>query len=173
MILCRLMQREYSKLVSTNVRNMSNKKIPKKVDQDALPTDSFRDMIIASKNTRMDPKEKVRYPEHYLMICKNFESIHTASMPGCQNTVDKTVEDMVMRRFIHGCFLNYLASPIIIKRRLNKIIISFYVYMEKFQVYKVQQIYFLVGLTERLLQQSMGCMVQLEIRYSPIGYVKN
>ncbi|KAF1744248.1 hypothetical protein MXB_1893, partial [Myxobolus squamalis] len=67
-----------------------------------LPVENFREHMKKNRNLKLDITEKTRYPEHYLMICKHFESQHTASIPGSQCAPERTVEDMVMRRFIHG-----------------------------------------------------------------------
>lgn len=42
-----------------------------------MPPQNFREIMVRYRRKNFDPKLKVRYPEHYLMICKHFASQHT------------------------------------------------------------------------------------------------
>ncbi len=70
----------------------------------------------------------------------------------------------MIRKFIEGTFYEMLVSDVIIKRRLNQIIISIFVNAKGTTV---QKIYFLVGFSKKLLEHLLGCLVKMEVMSIP------
>ena len=66
----------------------------------------------------------------------------------------------MIRKFIQGTFYEVIVSDIIVKRRLNQIIISIFVNAKGTTVHKV---YFLVGFAEKMLSHLLGCIVNMEV----------
>ena len=88
---------------------------------------------------------------------------------------ERFVDDIMIRHFIEGTFYETLTSEVVIKRRLNSIIITLFVTKraptktnyQKWKNARVQKIYFLKGFCERMLTEMMGCQVKLEIQSGP------
>ena len=70
------------------------------------------------------------------------------------------VEDMFIRKFMHGTWNNVFVSEVIIKRRLNMVVIAGLIKMNIFPT----KIYFLTGYTEELLTHLLKKPVKIEIQ---------
>ena len=64
----------------------------------------------------------------------------------------------MIRKFVEGVMHGFLNSQVVIKRRANCIILVFLVAKEA----DLTKFYFLLGFTERLLTQLLGCIVKVE-----------
>lgn len=78
---------------------------------------------------------------------------------------DRLIDDIVTRSLIEGVFKSYIASPVIIKRRLNQIFVAFYITSDDLEINTLQKIYFLTGFCETLLEKLLSCKTTLELRY--------
>lgn len=67
------------------------------------------------------------------------------------------MDDIIIRKFVEGVMHDVLESEVVIKRRANRIILVFLVRREN-----IQKFYFLVGFTEKLLTELLGCIVKVE-----------
>ena len=77
-----------------------------------------------------------------------------------EKTSEITVEDMFIRKFMNGTWTNMFSSEIIIKRRLNMIVIAGII-----KAYIMpRKIYFLTGYTEELLSYILKRPVKVEIQ---------
>ena len=74
---------------------------------------------------------------------------------------DRFMDDVMIRKFIEGTFYDVVASDVIVKRRLNQIIICLFVNGRGENAVKV---YFLKAFAEKVLTELLGCLVMLEIR---------
>ena len=72
----------------------------------------------------------------------------------------------MIRRFIEGTFYQNITSDVIVKRRLNEIVIAFFV-TGRGSEGTTAKVYFLKAFTEKLLAEMMGCIVRLEMRTGP------
>ena len=68
------------------------------------------------------------------------------------------MDDIMIRKFIDGAFYDLLTSDIVIKRKDNRITVVFLVKKE----IDIAKFYFLVGFSEKLLTELMGCLVKVE-----------
>lgn len=90
---------------------------------------------------------------------KSFQSINTGGLTEGIRTAEVSLEDILIRNFIHGTWPGLKASEVIIKRRGNQIICNFIVLRK----IKPAQIYFLIGYTEEVLSYLLKSVVKLEI----------
>lgn len=72
----------------------------------------------------------------------------------------------MIRNFIEGTFYERITSDVVIKRRLNEIVIVFFV-TGRGQEGSTAKVYFLKAFAEKLLSQMMGCLVRVELRTGP------
>jgi small subunit ribosomal protein S24 len=77
-----------------------------------------------------------------------------------KNCAETTIEDVFIRKFIHGTWHGLFASELIIKRRQNAIILAGLVY----QNVAPSKMYFLQGYTEELLAHLLRRPVRMEIQ---------
>ena len=66
---------------------------------------------------------------------------------------ETTVEDMTIRRFVHGIFPETLRSEIIIKRRHNLIVVACILEVKPHFVQDIEKVYFLIGYSEKILSE--------------------
>ena len=93
-------------------------------------------------------------------------SISLGGLKGSYWAADRFADDVMIKKFIEGTFYERITSDIIIKRRLNEIIIAFFV-TGRGQEGTTAKVYFLKAFTEKLLSEMMGCIVKVEIRTGP------
>ncbi|CAB3986042.1 28S ribosomal S24-A, mitochondrial-like [Paramuricea clavata] len=110
------------------------------------------------------PKSKLKrkaaeVPGYRIGVTKAWDSWHTGSLAGSSEASARLMDDIMIRKFIEGVFYELLVSDIVIKRRDNQIIITFYAAGQQDSI----KTYFLVGFCERLLSEMFGCIVKLEI----------
>eukprot|EP00112_Aurelia_sp_Birch-Aquarium-sp1_P012690 Seg2672.4 transcript_id=Seg2672.4/GoldUCD/mRNA.D3Y31 product="28S ribosomal protein S24-B mitochondrial" pseudo=true protein_id=Seg2672.4/GoldUCD/D3Y31 len=112
------------------------------------------------------PRNKIKYftkndaPPHRVGVIKSWDSKHTGGIEGSLWAHDRFIDDVMIRKFIQGTFYEMIVSDIIVKRRLNQIIISIFVNAKGTTVHKV---YFLVGFAEKMLSHLLGCIVNMEV----------
>ena len=70
------------------------------------------------------------------------------------------VEDLFIRKFMHGTWPEVFASEIIIKRHHNLVRIAGILNRK----IPVKQVYFLIGYTEEILSYWLKCPVKLELQ---------
>ena len=71
------------------------------------------------------------------------------------------LEDMFIRKFLHGTWPEMIVSEVIIKRHHNLVRIATIIKRE----YKsVRQVYFLIGYSEELLSYWLKCPVKMELQ---------
>lgn len=73
------------------------------------------------------------------------------------------LEDMFIRKFMHGTWPEAFVSELIIKRQHNLIRISGIIVTQ----HKPREVYFLIGYTEELLSAWLKCPVRLELQSTP------
>jgi small subunit ribosomal protein S24 len=73
-------------------------------------------------------------------------------------------DDIIIRKFIYGTFVDLLASEIIIKRRFNQIDIGFLLRLprEGGKRSHATKVYFLVGYSEELLSHLFKAVVKIQ-----------
>ena len=101
---------------------------------------------------------------------KGFNSFNTSQLEGTflekeaigQDIPHKTfVEDMFIRKFMHGTWPEMISSEIIVKRHHNLVRIAAIINRKHAQA---RQIYFLIGYTEELLSYWLKCPVKVELQ---------
>ncbi|EDO36976.1 predicted protein, partial [Nematostella vectensis] len=97
-------------------------------------------------------------PGYRVAVTKGFESQHTGSLKGSYGASDRLLDDVMIRKYIEGVFYDELDSDIIVKRRDNRIIISFLVNRET----DINKFYFLTSFSEKILSEAFGCIVKFE-----------
>ena len=105
-----------------------------------------------------------------IAVKKGFNSFNTAQLEGTflereaigQDLPHKTLlEDMFIRKFLHGTWPEMIVSEVIIKRHHNLVRIATIIKRE----YKsVRQVYFLIGYSEELLSYWLKCPVKMELQ---------
>ena len=75
-------------------------------------------------------------------------------------TAEITVEDMFIRRFMAGTWHGLFVSEIVIKRRMNIIVITGLIK----EIVVKSKVYFLIGYTEEILSHLLKRPVKVEIR---------
>jgi len=84
------------------------------------------------------------------------------SLKGSLWASERLLDDIMIRKFVEGVMHEFLKSEVVIKRRANKIILVFLV-----SIYgDLRKFYFLVGFTEKLLTELLGCIVKVEVQSS-------
>ncbi|XP_062817052.1 small ribosomal subunit protein uS3m [Anolis carolinensis] len=102
-------------------------------------------------------------PPHYIAHRKGWLSQNTSHLDGELGAAERAVEDVFIRKFIHGTFHGCLASEIVLKRRANTVIICA-VFLQRLPPSKF---YFLIGYTETLLSFLYKCPVKMEVQTVP------
>ncbi|EDV23839.1 uncharacterized protein TRIADDRAFT_27023, partial [Trichoplax adhaerens] len=92
------------------------------------------------------------------------ESQNTGCISGSRQwTRERITDDLMIRSFIRGTFLPFLdhkRQTVVIKRKLNTIIVALFVVPRD----QISRIYFLVGYAEKLMGAMFGCNVQLVLQ---------
>lgn len=68
----------------------------------------------------------------------------------------------MIRKFVEGVMHDFLESEVVIKRRANCIVLVVLVSIDA----DIRKFYFLVGFTEKLLTELLGCIVKVEAQSS-------
>lgn len=111
--------------------------------------------------TRLNAEAKpFRNCNPFLLVGSYYFCLFAGGIEGSLWAHDRFIDDVMIRKFIEGTFYEMLLSDVIIKRTLNQITISIYVYAKGTTVHKV---YFLLGFSEKLLSHLFGCVVKMEI----------
>lgn len=87
-------------------------------------------------------------------------------LKGSMWAAERFQDDVMITKLVEGTFYEVLTSEVIIKRRLNEVVIAFYV-TGRGGLQAFQKIYFLKGFCERLLTEILGCIVSIEARTGP------
>jgi len=112
---------------------------------------------------------EMAFPPEDIGVKKGYNSLNTGQLEGTflhkedigQDLPHKMLlEDMFIRKFMHGTWPEDIASEVIIKRQHNLVRIAF-VLVKQIEPTKV---YFLIGYTEELLSYWLKCPVRLEIQ---------
>ncbi|KAJ7390176.1 28S ribosomal protein S24, mitochondrial [Desmophyllum pertusum] len=106
------------------------------------------------------PKQHQKHnvvPSYRIGVTKSQDSQHTGSLKGSLWASERLLDDIIIRKFVEGVMHDVLESEVVIKRRANRIILVFLVRREN-----IQKFYFLVGFTEKLLTELLGCIVKVE-----------
>jgi len=117
----------------------------------------------SSKGTKM---KKYVVPSHRMGVIKSWDSRHTGGLKGSHWAADRFADDIIIRKFIEGTFYERITSDVIIKRRLNEVIICFFV-TGRGSEGTTAKVYFLKAFCERMLEKMMGCIIKIEIRTGP------
>uniref|UniRef100_A0A7M5U1W1 Uncharacterized protein n=1 Tax=Clytia hemisphaerica TaxID=252671 RepID=A0A7M5U1W1_9CNID len=117
----------------------------------------------STKGTKM---KKYVVPPHRIGVIKGHDSHHTGGLKGSHWAAERFADDIMIRRFIEGTFYQHITSDVIIKRRLNEIIVTFFV-TGRGADGTTAKVYFLKAFTEKLLSEMMGCIVKMELRTGP------
>lgn len=84
----------------------------------------------------------------------------TGNLDSEEGAAERLVEDVFIRRFLHGTFVGLLAQEPVLKRRANVLIIC----LVLFQNIAPAKIYFLAAYTETLFSHFYKCPVKLEFQ---------
>uniref|UniRef100_A0A8C4R5F0 Mitochondrial ribosomal protein S24 n=1 Tax=Eptatretus burgeri TaxID=7764 RepID=A0A8C4R5F0_EPTBU len=82
----------------------------------------FAARVRVSKGTKAVTYEEFN-PPHQIAHRKGWLSQHTSNLDGEEGAAKRTLEDVFIRRFMYGTFHGCLATPPVIKRRANILII--------------------------------------------------
>lgn len=93
-------------------------------------------------------------------VRKSWNSLNTSTHSGATRKPETAIEDILIRKFIHGTWPRMLASEVIIKRRANSISVSFMAT----RMLNPQKMYFLIGYTEEILSLLLKCIVKVELQ---------
>ncbi|XP_057311838.1 28S ribosomal protein S24-A, mitochondrial-like [Hydractinia symbiolongicarpus] len=133
-----------------SMRNIMKKPVTK------LPNQS-------TKGTKM---KRYEVPPHRIGVLKSWDSRHTGGLKGSYWAAERFADDIMITKLIEGTFYDRITSDVIIKRRLNEIVICFFV-TGRGQEGTTAKVYFLKAFTEKLLSEMMGCIVKIELRTGP------
>ncbi|NXN25354.1 RT24 protein, partial [Nycticryphes semicollaris] len=101
------------------------------------------------------------HPPHYIAHRKGWLSLHTGGSPPCRDT--RALEDVFLRRFLHGTFPGLLADAALVKRRGNLLVLCLLLA----RGLPPAKLHFLGGYTETLLSHFYKCPVRLELQTVP------
>jgi len=96
--------------------------------------------------------KKYVVPPHRIGVIKGHDSQHTGGLKGSHWAAERFADDIMIRRFIEGTFYQHITSDVIIKRRLNEIIVTFFV-TGRGADGTTAKVYFLKAFTEKLLSE--------------------
>lgn len=100
---------------------------------------------------------------------KGFNSVNTGQLEGtflCKEEIGQDLpyklltEDLFIRKFMHGTFVEMIESEVIIKRQHNLVRIACIINRKILP----RKLYFLIGYTEELLSFWLKCPVKLELQ---------
>ena len=98
-------------------------------------------------------------PAYTINMLKGYNSFNTSNLLGESRSGETAIEDLFIRKFIHGTWHRMLLSKLIIKRRANMIFLTGIFYLNK----PPTAVYFLQGYTEGILSYVLKCPVKMEI----------
>ncbi|XP_065681228.1 small ribosomal subunit protein uS3mA [Hydra vulgaris] len=119
---------------------------------------------LPDQSTKGTKLKRYEVPPHRIGVVKSWDSIHTGGLKGSYWAAERLADDIMIRNFIEGTFYERITSDVIIKRRLNTIIICFFVSGRETNTAKL---YFLKGFCEKLLEKMMGCLIKIELWTGP------
>lgn len=100
-------------------------------------------------------------PPHYIGVRKAWNSWNTSNFePGIARGAETAQEDILIRKFITGIWVDLVDSEVVIKRRANQIILSYLIGRRA----SIDQIVFLIGFTEQILSYLLKCIVKIELQ---------
>lgn len=103
-------------------------------------------------------QKRTEVPSYRIGVTKSQDSLHTGSLKGSLWASERLMDDIMIRKFVEGVMHEFLESEVVIKRKANNITLVFLV-----SIYgDVKKLYFLVGFTEKLLTELLGCIVKVE-----------
>jgi len=112
-------------------------------------------------------KKKLTYEmsqePQYVGVTKSWNTINAGNFFVHDRPMDKcniAVEDMFIRKFMHGTWHRMFASEVIIKRKANLITLSGFITRKVMP----SKVYFLQGYTEELLSRILKCPVKIDIQ---------
>lgn len=91
-------------------------------------------------------------------ILNYFCFVFAGSLNGSYWASERLLDDIMIRKFVEGVLHDFLKSEVVIKRKANRINLVFIVSKEG----DLTKFYFLVGFTEKLLSELLGCVVKIE-----------
>ena len=91
-------------------------------------------------------------------ILSYFCFVFAGSLKGSYWASERLLDDIMIRKFVEGVLHDFLKSEVVIKRKANRINLVFIVSKEG----DLTKFYFLVGFTEKLLSELLGCVVKIE-----------
>jgi len=97
-------------------------------------------------------------PSYRIGVTQSWDSQHTGSLKGSYWASERLLDDIMIRKFVEGVFHDFLKSEVVIKRKANRVSLVFIVSKEGDLV----KFYFLMGFTEKLLSELLGCLVKIE-----------
>lgn len=83
---------------------------------------------------------------------------YLGSLKGSYWASERLLDDIMIRKFVQGVMHGFVQSQVVIKRKANRISLVFLVTKEV----DIVKFYFLLGFTEKLLSELLGCMVKIE-----------
>lgn len=96
----------------------------------------------------------------YIGVRKSWNSWNTGGFEGSLWAAETSHEDILIRKFIHGTWINMLESEVVIKRRANCIFLSYITNRDT----NINQINFLIGYTEEILSLLLKSNVKIELQ---------
>ncbi|XP_068674956.1 small ribosomal subunit protein uS3mA-like [Montipora capricornis] len=97
-------------------------------------------------------------PSYRIGVTQSWDSQHTGSLKGSYWASERLLDDIMIRKFVDGVMHGFVQSEVVIKRKANRISLVFLVSKEL----DIVKFYFLVGFTEKLLTELLGCVVKIE-----------
>ncbi|XP_077999501.1 small ribosomal subunit protein uS3m-like [Glandiceps talaboti] len=99
-------------------------------------------------------------PPYRIGSRKTWNSINTANLHEEEGAPETAVEDLFVRRFLHGTFHGCLAAESIIKRKANHINVCLLLKRSL----APSKYYFLIAYSEALLTSWFKCVVKIEVQ---------
>ena len=93
-------------------------------------------------------------------VRKAWNSWNTSGFEGSVWAAETTHEDILIRKFIHGTWINLVESEVVIKRRANCIFLSFIIT----RMSNINQVNFLIGYTEEIMSYLLKSNVKVELQ---------
>ena len=87
----------------------------------------------------------------------------SGGLKGSRWAAHRFADDIMIRKFIEGTFYELITSDVIIKRRLNHIVVAMFITGRAGE----QKAYWLKAFCEKILSEMLGCIVKIELRTGP------
>ncbi|KAF6095534.1 mitochondrial ribosomal protein S24 [Phyllostomus discolor] len=100
---------------------------------------------------------------HHIAHPKSWLSLHTGNLDGQDHAAERTVEDVLLRKFVLGTFPGCLADQLVLKRRASQVEVCALVLRQL----PAHKLYFLVGYSEALLSHFHKCPVRVHLQTVP------